>query len=196
MNEMKVAEVIESSTSSFIAECYELYEIPAFGSLVKTTADSTEIYGVVAQAGTAGIEPGRRPVARGKEEKTPEAVYQSSPQLLKLLRSEFTVLVVGYAAGGKIFRHLPPQPARIHGFVFTCSPDEVKNFSVSFGFLSHLLNAGQEINSDEMIAAVVREMSRAQDNPREFLVGAGKELASLLGADYQRLRTILGRIQQ
>jgi hypothetical protein len=194
MSEIKIAEVIQSSTSSFIAECYELYEIPAFGSLVKTSGNSVEIYGVVAQAGTSGIEPGRRPVARGKDETTAEAVYQTSPQLLKLLRSEFTVLVVGYSNKEKIYQYLPPQPARIHGFVYSCTPDEVKQFTSSFGFLNLLANTGQEATGDEMIAAVVRETSRIHDNPHDFMVGAGKALASLLGGDYQRLRTILGRI--
>jgi len=192
--ENKLAEVIQSSTSSYVAECYELYTIPAFGSLVKTTHNSIEIFGVVSQAGTSGIEPGRRPVARGKDETTPEAVYQSSPQLLKLLRSEFTVLVVGHSIKNKIYQFLPPQPARIHSFVYACTPDEIKQFALSFGFLNHILNVGKELNNDEMIAAVLREMSGAQDNPYEFLVAAGKTLASLLGGDYQHLRTILGRI--
>jgi hypothetical protein len=194
MNETKIAEVIQSSTASFIAECYELYEIPAFGSLVKTSVNSMDIFGVVAQAGTSGIEPGRRPVARGKDETTAEAVYQTSPQLLKLLRSEFTVGVVGYSIKDKIYQYLPPQPARIHSFVYSCTPDEVKQFAASFGFLSLLTNTVQAATGDEMIAAVVREMSRVQDNPHEFMVGAGKALSSLLGGDYQRLRTIIGRI--
>ena len=194
MNENKIAEVIQSSTASFIAECYELYEIPSFGSLVKTSVDSNEIFGVVALAGTGGIEPGRRPVARGKDEKTPNAVYQTSPQLLKLLRSEFTAVVVGYSNNGKIYQYLPPQPAHIHGFVYSCTPEEVKQFAASFGFINLLTNTGQAGNSDEMIATVLREMSRVQDNPHDFLVGAGKALASLLGGDYQRLRNIIGRI--
>ena len=46
---------------------------------------------------SASVEPGRRPIARGRDEASEEAVYQSSPQLARLLRSEFTALVVGYA---------------------------------------------------------------------------------------------------
>src|SRR5512136_1745692 len=88
-SETKIAEIIEASTAQYTAQSYELYEIPPLGSLVKTG----DIYGIVCFAGTSGIEPGRKPVARGKDEASEEAVYQSSPQLLKLLRSEFTASV-------------------------------------------------------------------------------------------------------
>jgi hypothetical protein len=88
----KIAEVIEASTAEFTAQCYELYELPPLGSLVRTGG----IYGIVGHAETAGLEPGRRPIARGKDEASEEAVYQSSPQLTRLLRSEFTAAVTGY----------------------------------------------------------------------------------------------------
>jgi hypothetical protein len=191
----KIAEVIESTTTGFIAEAYELYNLPPFGSLVKIVEPSVAIYGIVCQAGTASIEPGRRPIARGKDEASEEAVYQTSPQLMKLLRSEFTVLVVGYAREGKINQYIPPKPARIHAFVHLCSADEVKQFSHSFDFLSLLVAANSQVPAEELIAAVLREMSRIQDDPRAFLVAAGKSLTTLLGGDYQRLRAVLGRLR-
>jgi hypothetical protein len=187
----KIAEVIEASTTSFTAQCYELYGLPPLGSLVKTG----DIYGVVSHATTAGMEPGRKPIARGKDEASEEAVYESSPQLLRLLRSEFTAMVVGYQDGGKFYQYLPPQPARIHGFVNLCPPDEVKGFSQNFGFLSIFINATLLIPAEELIAATLRQMSRAQDDPNAFLVAAGKELASLLSADFIRLKNILGRLK-
>jgi hypothetical protein len=186
----KIAEVIEASTTSFTAQCYELYELPPLGSLVKTGA----IYGIVGHAATAGMEPGRKPVARGKDEASEAAVYESSPQLLKLLRSEFTAAAVGYQDGDKIFQYLPPQPARIHSFVFLCQPDEVKEFSRNFDFLNILINAPLLIPTEELIAAALRQMSQAQDNPRAFLVAMGKKLADLLSADFMKLKNILGKL--
>jgi hypothetical protein len=191
----KIGEVIESTTTGFLAEAYELYNLPAFGSLVKIVEPSIEIYSVVSQAGTASIEPGRRPIARGKDEASEEAIYRSSPQLTRLLRSEFSVLVIGYARDAKIYQYLPPKPVRIHAFVHQCSVDEVKQFSRSFDFLDLLVASNAQVPIEELIAAVLREMSRVQDDPRTFLVSAGKSLTSLLGGDYQRLRTILGRLR-
>jgi hypothetical protein len=91
----KIAEVIEASTAQFMAQSYELYELPPLGSLVK----SNDVYGIVCHAETAGLDTGRKPVARGKDEATEEAVYQSSPQLSKLLRSAFTSAAVGFKDG-------------------------------------------------------------------------------------------------
>ncbi len=187
----KIAEVIEASTARFISQCYELYGLPPLGGLVK----SGDIYGIVCHAETAGMEPGRRPIARGKDEATEEAVYNSSPQLLKLLRSEFTASVVGYKEGENIYQHLPPQPARIHGFVYLCRPEEVREFSRSFDFLNILLNVSPVIPPEELIAAALRQMAGAQEDPRAFLVAAGKEMANLLSDDFIRLKNILGRLK-
>jgi len=186
----KIAEVVEAETMRFIAQCYELYGIPALGSLVKTG----DIYGIAAGASTSSLEPGRRPIARGKDESSEEAVYESSPQLNKLLRSEFEAVVVGYKDGNKLYQYLPPQPARIHGFVYLCQLDEVKAFSQSFNFLSILANATLATPNEELIAATLREMSQAHEDSRSFLVAGGKELAALFSSQYDRLKNILGRL--
>ncbi|MCJ7605044.1 MAG: hypothetical protein MUO19_03300 [Dehalococcoidales bacterium] len=154
-----------------------------------------DIYGIVAGAGTSGLEPGRRPIARGEDEATEEAVYESSPQLNKLLRSEFTVVVAGHKDGSHVRQYLPPQPARIHGFVYLCQPDEMKEFGQSFGFLTILLNCNLGVAPEELIAASLRQLAPAQEDSRAFLVAAGKELAALLSADFIRLKTILGRLR-
>ena len=191
----RIGEVIEASTTGFTAQCYELYELPPLGSLVKTTEGEIELYAVVYQATTEGLEPGRKPIARGKDEASEEAIFQSSPQLAKLLRSEFSALVVGHREGDKTRQYLPPHPARIHSFVHACTKEEVKTFSQAFGFLNILVNAETETPSDELIAAVLRLMSTTYDDSRAFLVGAGKELAALLGQDYARLKAVLERIK-
>jgi len=194
--ENKIAEVIAAGTTDFTAECYKLFDIPALGSLVKTIDPPLEIIGVVCQANTSSIEPGRRPIARGKDEATAEAVYQTNPQLMKLLRSEFQALVIGYKNGDKIYQYLPPKPARIHNFVLACSVKEIKEFSQSLEFLNLLADAKVQIPSEELIAATLREMSGAQINPQAFMVTAGKKLTGLLSGDYQRLKAVLGRLRQ
>ncbi|GAG43863.1 unnamed protein product, partial [marine sediment metagenome] len=107
----RVGEVIEASTTQLVAECYELYQPPPLGSLVQVGDAGEELLGIVYYATTASLEPGRRPIARGKDEASEEAVYQASPQLEKLLRSEFSALVVGHAEGRKLLQYLPARPA-------------------------------------------------------------------------------------
>jgi hypothetical protein len=178
----------------FTAQCYELYpsrEGPSLGSLVRTG----DIYGIVGNAETTSLEPGRKPIARGKDEATEEAIYESSPQLAKLLRSEFTAVVAGHKDGDKVSHYLPPNPARIHAFVYLCNPEEVRKFSQSFDFLNILINASLPVPADELIGASLRRMSQAHDDGHAFLVAAGKELAALLSGQYDRLKSILGRLQ-
>jgi hypothetical protein len=192
----RVGEVVEASTTEFIAQCYELYQIPPLGSLVKTRDLPLELYGIVGHATTTSLEPGRRPIARGKNEDNEEAIYRSSPQLNQLLKSEFHVLVVGHRSGDRVYHYLPPQPARIHSFVYLCPPDEARDFSQSFGFLNILLNANLPLAADELIAAALRQMSQIHPDRHTFLVTAGKELAILLAGQLNRLNAVLWRIKE
>ena len=104
-------------------------------------------------------------------------------------------MVVGHQEGDRLCHYLPPDPARIHAFVYQCLPDEVKEFSQSFGFLNILINIHLPVPADELIAAALRQMSQAHDDPRAFLISSGKELAVLLSSDFNQLKSILGRLK-
>lgn len=192
----KIGEIIESSTGQFVAECYELHSPPPLGSLVKTSDGDVEIYGVVSNATTESVDPGRRPIARGKEEATEEDIYRQHPQLAKLLRTTFDTLVVGHSKGEGTspLHYLPPRPPRVHSFVYLCKNDEVKRFTQSLDFLALLLNA-KTYSVDEIVSACLRQASCAHDDKRAFLIKAGKELAILLSAELNRLNAILRRIR-
>jgi len=191
----KIGEVLEASTTGFTAQCYELHQPPALGSLVKTRDGEIELYGLVYNAATTGLDPGRRPIARGKDEEDEEAVFRTSPQLLKLLKSEFSVIVVSHRKDGQLKPYLPPRPARIHGFVYPCSDDEIRNYSHSLGFLNIIVGSGLPLPTEELIAAALRQMSRQHKDGQAFLVAAGKELATRLSGDYGRLKSILERLK-
>ena len=192
----RVGEVIEASTTDFVAQCYEIYQSPPLGSLVKTTDLSVELYGIVYHATTGSIEPGRRPIARGKDEAIEEEIYRSNPQLSRLLKSEFNALVVGHRQDNKLYHYLPPKPARIHSFVYLCPPEEIKEFGQSFDFLNILINTHLPVSVEELVSACLRQMSQAYEDRHSFLVAAGKELAILLSGQYNQLKAILGRIRE
>jgi hypothetical protein len=192
----RVGEVIRSSTSGFTAQCYELDRFPPLGGLVKIKNADCEIFAIVFNSTTAGIDPGRKPLARGKDESSEEALYKASPQIAKLLKSEFETLVVGYKENDNIFQYLPPRPAPIHSFIYTCSDADVVQFGRSFEFLNTILNSAVSLPHEELIAAVLRNISRVREDKHSFLVAAGKHLATTLSGDFNRLRTILERIKQ
>jgi len=192
----KIGEVIEASTAEFAVECYELYDAPALGSLVKTSDGDIEIYGVVYNTTTETMDPGRKPIARGKDVKSEADIYRSSPQLSVLFRTNFNALVIGHKIENSVNRYLPPRPARIHSFVYDLDEAGIKDFTKSLDFLYILASAPVVGSSDEVVAACLRNAANVQDDARSFLVGAGKELAVLLSAEPHRLEAILRRIRQ
>ncbi len=193
--EHKIAEVIESSSSEYLAQCYDLNQSPPLGAMVKTTDNLDEVYGVVYSTETHSIEMGRRAMARGKDMETSEEIFKSNPQLAKLFITDFRVLVIGYCHQGDYYQYLPPKPAPIHNFVYNCLPEEVKAFTGSLDFLTLIAGARISISVDEVIAACLRHAGRCYSDSNAFLVKAGKELAWLLGNDVNRLNSILKRLK-
>jgi len=191
---IKTGEVIEAGTSVFVAECYELHSPPPLGSLVRTTDAEVEIYGIICQARTESLDPGRRPVARGREETEEENIYRQNPQLSRLLRTTFECLIAGYRHDDRLHHYLPPRPPRVHSFVYICEPDDIQHFTRSLDFLPLLLNARTGL-PDEVVSACLRQASAAHDDSRAFLVRAGKELSVLLGGELNRLNAVLRSIR-
>ncbi|MBI4499176.1 MAG: hypothetical protein HY689_14900 [Chloroflexi bacterium] len=190
-----IAEVIEASTGEFVAQSYEVNQPPPFGSLVRTADGDADLYGIVYQVTTAGLDPGRRAVALGRGEDDPEAIYRTHPQLHQLFRTDFHALVVGYRAGGRITHTVPQRPARVHGFVYPCADQEVRQFSDALDFLPLLLAAQPAAPLEELLAAFLRRAAAARPDGRDFLVRAGKALALLVRGDVRRLSVILERIR-
>lgn len=194
--EKQVGEVIETSNSEFLAQCYELDGVPALGSMVKTKGRDCDIYAIVCASGTHSIEPGRRIVARGQGAASPAEVFKANPQLAKLLCSDFRAMVVGHDPGGTMRQYLPPSPAAVYAFVYRCNPEEVKKFTGSLDFMNLMIDSRLPVATDEVIAAFLRFASQTHREPHEFLIKAGKELAWLLSNDIRRLDSILKRLRQ
>src|SRR4051812_33834383 len=93
---VRLGEVIEASTVEFVAESFELYESPVFGSLVWVGDQDQGSFGLVYSSTTASLDPGRRPVARGHNLIREEDIYLEHPQISHLLRTEFRALVIGH----------------------------------------------------------------------------------------------------
>jgi hypothetical protein len=190
----RFGEVIEASTTGFKAQCYELYEAPPLGSLVRT-GDESAVYGIVHEVATSSMDPGRHPIARGRDEETEEAVYASNPQLSRLLVTEASLVVVGHRSAGEILRHLPPLPPRIHSFVHRCAGEELREFAGSLELLLATLLASPVIVApDDVVAAFLREASSSHPDPQQYLLDAGRELARTLSNDVRRLNNVLRRL--
>lgn len=188
-----IGEVVEASTSEFVAQTLELDAAPAFGAFVQVAADeSLTIYGVVAHVQTTGIDPGARPIMRGHGDIRDARIYAENPDLPHVLRTTFRALVIAFDDGARSYQFLPPRPARLHYSVFTCSRETVRTLTSSLDYLQALLTA-TEVPVDELLAANLRYAADMQRDGADFLTLAGRELAQLLRTDYARLTAILRR---
>ena len=188
----RVGEVVGASTTELVVHCYELYEAPPLGALVRCGTE-TAVYGVVGEVSTQSLDPGRMPVAMGADEESEEDVYRRNPQLGRLLSTTFRAVVVGHRADRRIDPYLAPLPPRIHSFAFRCDGDEVREITESLELLTVLVSS-QVGSPDDVTASFLRLASRSLEDSHGFLVKAGKELATLLGGQLPRLNGLLKRL--
>src|SRR4051794_22826524 len=69
-----VGEIVDTSVADFTAQACELNVAPPFGAFVKVTVPDRNIYGVVYAIHTGSLEPGGRPVLRGRDGMRDEAI--------------------------------------------------------------------------------------------------------------------------
>lgn len=199
----RIGEIIESTTTRFTAGAYELLSAPPFGALVRaqTRDERMGVYGLIYEIRTGSKEPGGRATVRGRtysgRELYDEEIYAEHPDLAEVLQTEFSAVTVGFDEYGSIFQYLPPQPPPVHYSVYPCSDAELVRFTEATDFFRGILFSFQ-IPSDELLAATIRAAARArapQGLDQAYLVRAGREIATLLKDDYDRLTAILRRIR-
>ena len=195
LDQARIGEIVETETSRFVAESFELHRPPALGQLVYATGDgNTHLYAVVCYGTTASPDPGRRAVRRSTGEVFDQAVYDEHPQLELMLRTEFTARLVGYADGTQVRHYLPPQPPPLHYSVHACTADQVARFTERLTYLRLLLEV-PEIAPEQLLAAHIREVYRLRGEDQGWLSRAAREVAGLLKSDYERLMTVLYGIE-
>ncbi len=187
----RIGEVVTAASTSFVAQCYKLYEAPPLGSFVRT--GSPAVYGVVYQVITEPLDSSRPVLARGEGVETEEEVYRNNPQLSRLFTTRFEALISGFSEAGVCRQFLPPLPPPVHSFAYTCSDEEVAQFTSSMEFLSLLINSGLPV-ADELVGACLRGAASSQADGPAFLSRAGRALAGQLAGDVPRLSAILLRV--
>jgi hypothetical protein len=192
----RIGEVIESSTTTLIAEARRLHGAPDFGAFVRVdgvdaSGAARDIVGTVHNASTLSLESNRRPVAYGKTE---AELRREQPQIFELLRTQFDVFVLGTLHGEQVVHLFPPQPARIHSFVHPCSDEQVRAITEDPQFLRSLLEA-TGLPTDELLLATLGQALRVRgEGAAIYLRQMGAELSRLLRDDYERLSSLVRRL--
>ena len=189
----RIGEVVEATSTSFVAQCYKLYHAPPLGSLVR--AGDPTLHGVVYQVTTEPLDATRPVLARGEAAATEEEVFRDNPQLERLLTSRFEVLILGHQVQGVELPVLPPLPPRVHAFVYTSEPEDVARLAGGAGWPRTLLSSNIPA-ADQVVAAFLRGAASAVPDGDGFLLKTCKELASELANDLPRLNAILRMVRQ
>lgn len=206
-NHSHIAEVIETATTEFLAQCLDPKELdfptmPAFGTWVKSEDEQSGnlIYGVVYYATTLPIDSVHRARALGM---SLAELREQQPQIFAMLKTEFRAAIVGFKSqeqlngsrgkNGIVYQYIPPRPPQIHQAVFLCEPEEIIRFSEKLDFLRTLLQLSNA-PVDALVGATIREIYQLRKADRNWLVQAGRNMSVLLRDDYDRLKIILGQI--
>jgi HAS barrel domain len=217
-----IAEVIETSTTEFLAQCLEPDDLsfpamPPFGSWVKAYDEeaANQIYGVVYHATTSPLDSVHRARALGM---SLDELREQQPQIFAMLKTEFRVAIVGFVPmtagrprngkvtasgqshsqakmvlGNRTYQHLPPRPPQVHQAVYQCEKAEVVSFTEELDWLRTLLQVSG-VPTESLAAAAIRDVYGLRDLDRDWLIRAGRMVSVLLKDDYDRLRMILSQI--
>jgi hypothetical protein len=166
---------------------------PVLSSCLPDSTPDETLYAVVYAASTGSSEPGRRPMAYGLEE---DRLRHEQPHIFELLATEFSALTIGCAHSGRFRAGLPARPPRLHAPVYECSDQEICAATENGELLRLLVNAPREIPSDELIVACLRAAYQCRGEDYPYLVRAGKQLASLLRGNPDRLNALLCRLDE
>lgn len=207
-SEGHIAEVIETATTEFLAQCLEPEDLsfpvmPPFGSWVRAVDEESgnQVLAVVYYATTSPIDSVHRARALGL---SLADLREQQPQIFAMLKTEFRAAIVGYQPPGQaingaiphrgpVYQYLPPRPPQIHQAVYQCEPEEIVHFSQQLDFLrTLLLVTGAPVEA--LTAAAIREVYQLRKGDRTWLVKAGRTLSVLLKDDYDRLRYILSQL--
>ena len=206
-NPMHIGEVIETSTTGFLAQCLEPEDLkfpvmPPFGSWIKSFDEESgnKILAIVTYVTTSPIDSVHRARALGL---SLEELREQQPQIFAMLKTEFKAAIVGFetpedtsgsgASVVRVYQYLPPRPPQIHQSVYHCDAEEVVHFTENLDFLRTLLQV-KDIPVESLVAAAVRDVYRQRQANRDWLVNVGRTLSTLLKDDYDRLRYILSQI--
>jgi hypothetical protein len=185
-----IGEIVDTSVADFMAQACQLNVAPPFGGFVKVTIPERTIFAVVYAIHTGSLEPGGRPVLRGRDGMRDKAIFDENPDLEQLLRTEFSALIVGYQEGSAFRGYLPPSPPPLHWSVVECDQAEIARLTTRLDYFRTILSASNA-PVDALLAANVRLAGAASEDDVEFRIRAGRELATLLMYDYPRLTAIL-----
>lgn len=191
-NARAFAEVIESSLHTWKAQSWQWDQFPRFGALVTIQTPERTLFGIVHAIETGSLDPVRAPYPF---QKTEEELMLEQPQIFAFLQTTFTCLTAGYAEQNMLLYQWAPEPPKIHAFVAEATPEQYERFFSDEQYIHILFGlAHQVLNLDELLLAVLKNLSDHRLLSHERLQSFIANFSLLTGNDYRRLKLFLQRV--
>lgn len=190
-NKQAFSEVIQSSLQTWTGQSWKWDTFPAFGSLTTIITPQRTWFGLVYQVNTGSTDPGRTPYAY---KKTEQELLAEQPQIFEFLRTTFECLALGFMEHDRIFYQTPPEPPKIHAFIYKSSTQLSKQFFNSSNYLPLLFASEQVRNKDELLLALLKEQKQLALLTEEKLYTIIETISLLTGNDYRRIKIFSSRI--
>tara|TARA_B100000029_G_scaffold516817_1_gene635061 strand:- start:34837 stop:35490 length:654 start_codon:yes stop_codon:yes gene_type:complete len=190
---VRIGEVIQSSSVSFLAQGYDIKLPPSVGSIVIAGETLPSTVGVIQNVRVEPFDPTRPVIARGESLESEQDVFHESPQLLDLLTIRFECLIVAYQDEYGIKEGLALTPPMIHSFVNGAQPDTLKTVAKSPAFIRTVLDS-KNVDSDSLLIASMRqlELELEAEVYRDIKAEVKNRLMAILARETPRLINILG----
>lgn len=187
------AEIIQSSLSSWRAQCWQWDIIPTYGTLVTISTGNRTIFGLVHDIQTGSADT-LRTVFTYK--KTEAELKRDHPHIFEFLQTTFTCITLGFQEKGRIHYQVVPEPPKIHAFVQPAQPDEIRQFFSCNQYLHTLFaHASNLFSIDELLLALLTHLSHRGLVQNQQLSEVIETFSLLTANDYRRLKLFLQRLQ-
>ncbi|MCC7430880.1 hypothetical protein IT568_08570 [bacterium] len=191
MKHKPVAEVLESTSTTFLAELYAEDKTPDFASVVKIYDEKIEypIWAIVTNIINCGTYE-RQAVAFGLSR---TELAKTQPQLSQLLKTRFEGIIIGFGSTLDFSPEIPPKPPLIHDQIVLAEELDYKILQDNLSFLRFFFLADSSF-VDEIIFRLIAKIFETNKEKQVF-VNAGKEISDYLRNDYVRLTKIINRFE-
>ncbi len=189
---IEIGRLLRAGTNGFVVGCrVSQVETPNFGGLVRVSlGPNYQIYGLIYDIHIDDDGLVRQLITAGDVDQSIIADNREN----RNIPLEISVLSVGYRQNGQVRHLLPPRPPLSLDMIYTCSPDELREFTQAgrFGYFRHVLRA-KDAPIGELLAAHISQADEAhrETGKTDWTEKAAEELIVLLREDYPTLMGVL-----
>jgi len=194
MSEIHIGRLLRANTRMCVAGCMVGQPLPPFGSLVRIPLNNgLTAYGLVTDI---NIDDDGLVRQLALSNSVPAEVIEDN-RVNRNVPVELSVLFIGHSQDGRISHLLPPQPPLSLDNMFSCSEEDIRQFTSAnrLGYFRYILSA-EDVPTADLIAAHLLQAGNAHKSGKNnaWLRSTVQEIVTLLRDDHAVLSAVLSAI--